>query len=311
MDLPEDCPKIQDDCHTNSKDVQDVQDVQGPISCGHDVPMKSSFPVPVDQPIHDGRKMLVLLKTTQCVQFKTLMESLKELLTEVNMEFIEGAGVKLVSIDPGCVAMIHLEINAVEYFFAKGKVTAGISILLLYRIIRSLTSGDYMEWRIYEDEPHSMYVEFSNNERRTNTINKIKLLDLDEMSIHIPHVEFDRVVSMPSSEFSKHVKEMTNISKLITIRATKNTLEFVAEGDMATIHITVQPTASGLNWKHSEDSMEDIEGKFIVKYLDKFCKCNVNNNVELFLKNDFPLVFRYELSIGTLRFCIAPVKDEE
>lgn len=259
------------------------------------------------QPIHDGRKLLVLLRTSQCLQFKSLMECLKELLTEVNMEFIEKKGIRLVSIDPGNIAMVHLVINAVEYFYAKGTVTAGLNMAFLYKMIRSLASGDFMEWRIYEDSPHKMHIELSNSERRTKTINTIKLLDLDEVDITIPHVEFDRVVSMPSAELAKHIREMVSISNFITIKGTRTTLEFISEGDMASSHITIEPTASGLNWKHSED-VNDIEGKFIVKYLEKFSKSGIDSNVEIFLKKDFPLVFRYELSIGTLRFLIAPCR---
>jgi len=282
-------------------------DFTNEVGIGHDTPMENKFSNA--QPCHGGKKLLVLMKTSQCLQFKNLLECLKELLTEVNLEFIEGKGVRVVSIDPGKVAMVHLVINDVEYFYAKGTVIAGINMSFLYRMVRSLSTGDFMEWRIYEEDPTVMYIELSNNERRTNTINKVNLLDLDEMDIIIPRVVFDRVVSMPSTDLAKHIREVVTISNFVTIRGTKSTLEFIAEGDMATSHITIRPTASGLNWKHSED-MEDIDGKFIVKYLEKFCKCNVDVNVELFLKKDYPLILRYELSIGTLRFCIAPVKDD-
>ena len=260
------------------------------------------------QPMHEGRKLLVLMKTSQCIQFKSLFECLKELLTEVNVEFIENKGIRLVSIDPGNVAMVHLFINHVEYFYAKGTVIAGIKIGFLYRMIRSLTTGDFMEWKIFEDNPHEMHIQLSNSERRTHTINSIKLLDLDEVQISIPHVEYDRIVSMPSTELAKHVREMVLVSNYVTIKGTRKTLEFIAEGDMARSHITIHPTASGLNWKHSED-VDDIEGKFVVRYLEKFGRVGVDQNVEIFLKNEFPLILRYELSIGTLRFVIAPVKD--
>lgn len=260
------------------------------------------------QPVEDGRKIIVLMRTSQCLQFKSLFECLKELLTEVNVEFIENEGIRLVSIDPGHVAMVHLVINAVEYFYAKGTVLAGIKMGFFHRMIRSLTSGDFMEWKIYEDSPHVMHIQLSNSERRTNTVNKIKLLDLDEVEVSIPHIEYDRIVSMPSQELAKHVREMVAVSHYVTIKGTRTTLEFIADGEMASSHITIHPTASGLNWKHSED-IGDIEGKYVVRYLEKFGRVGVDSNVEIFLKNGYPLIFRYELSIGTLRFVIAPVKD--
>lgn len=258
------------------------------------------------QPEDDGRKLLVLMRTSQCLQFKSLLECLKELLTEVNIEFIENKGVRLVAIDPGNVAMVHLEVNAVEYFYSKGTVMAGMDMNFLYRMIRSMSSGDLMAWRIYEDEPHVMHINLENSDRRTTTTNKLKLLDLEEVNVSIPPTDYERVVRMPSSDLAKYVREMVNISNILVVRGTRDTLEFLAEGKMASSHIVVKPTSAGLNWRH-ESNVATIEGKFLVKYVEKFVKVSVDSSVELFLKQDFPLVFRYELSIGCLRFVLAPV----
>ncbi|CAM9154034.1 unnamed protein product [Ectocarpus sp. 8 AP-2014] len=253
--------------------------------------------------------MIVLMRTSQCMQFKALLECLKELLTEVNVEFIENKGIRLVAIDPGNVAMVHLEVNAIEYFYALNTVTAGMDVSLLYKMIRCMSSGDLMTWKIFEDEPHVMHIELANSDRRTNTTNKLKLLDLEEVHISIPPVEYQRVVSMPSSDLAKYVREMVTISNIMSVKGTRDTLEFFSEGKMASSHITVRPTSAGLNWRHETNS-ESIEGKFLVKYVEKFVKVSVDTSVELFLKQDFPLVFRYELSIGTLRFVIAPVVED-
>ena len=272
--------------------------------------MPVSIPSPKSIPTYEGRELVMLLRTSRCIQFKSLLECLKELLTQVNMEFIENTGVRLVSIDPGKVAMVHLIINEVEYFYAKGTVTAGLDMAFMYKMVRCLTASDFMEWRIFADEPHSMYIELSNSERCTKIVNKMKLLDLDEMDISIPHVDFDRVVSIPSTELAKHIREMGAISNVVTIKGTRNTLEFSADGEMASSHITIEPTASGLNWKHSED-VQDIEGTFISKYLEKFTRAStLDSSTELFLKDGYPLIMRFELSIGTLRFVIAPVNKD-
>lgn len=275
---------------------------------GHSCEMDSKYG-DQEQPIHNGRKLLVLLHTSQCLQFKSLFECMKELLDEVNVEFVEGKGVRLVTLDPGKVAMIHLVINAVEYFFAKGTVTAGLNMLFFYKIVRSLTSGDLMIWRIYEDSPTDFHVEIINSERKTQVVSVLKLLDLDEIEISVPGIQFDRVVSMPSSDLTKYIREMSAISNIVKICGTRNTLEFEAKGDMASSKITISPTASGLNWKHSQD-IDNIEGTFYVKYLEKFCKCNVETNVELYLKDKLPLILLYQLSIGTLRFCLAQVETK-
>ena len=45
-----------------------------------------------------------------------------------------------------------------------------------------------------------------------------------------------------------------------------------------------------------------------LKYLVLFSKCtNLCNSVELFLKNDFPLITKYNIaSLGEIKLCLAP-----
>lgn len=261
------------------------------------------------QPYHDNRKLIVLMRTSQSIQFKSLLECLKELLDEVNFEFIEGKGMRMITLDPGKVACLHVVVDAVEYFFAKGTVTAGLNMSFLYKIVRSLSSGDLMEWRIFEDNPEELHLEISNSERKTRTKSIINLLDLDEEEISIPSIQFDRVVSMPSNDLTKYIREMSAVSNIIGIKATKTEMHFSAKGDMAHSEIIISPTSCGLNWRHSQD-VDDIEGFFYVKYLEKFCKCNVESNVELYMKKDYPIIMLYQLSIGVLRFMCSPVKLE-
>lgn len=277
-------------------------------SMGHTVEMPDKYDN--SQPYMDGRKLIVLMRTSQCIQFKSLLECLKELLDEVNFEFIEGKGMRMITLDPGKVACLHCVIDSIEYFFAKGTVTAGLNMTFLYKMVRSLTSGDLMEWRIFEDSPEELHLEISNSERKTKTINIIKLLDLDEDEISIPSIQFDRVVSMPSNDLTRYIREMSAVSNVIGIKATKTELHFSANGEMAQSKIIISPTSCGLNWRHSQD-VDDIEGFFYVKYLEKFCKCNVESNVEIYMKKDYPIIMLYQLSIGTLRFLVASIKGEE
>ena len=100
-------------------------------------------------------------------------------------------------------------------------------------MIRSLTSGDLMEWRIYEDSPNDIHLEISNSERKTRTINIVKLLDLDTDEITVPGIQFDRVVSMPSSDLTRYIREMSAVSNIINIKATSKQLQFSANGEMA------------------------------------------------------------------------------
>jgi proliferating cell nuclear antigen len=44
-----------------------------------------------------------------------------------------------------------------------------------------------------------------------------------------------------------------------------------------------------------------VEGRFFSKYMERFIRSQLDSSVELFLKNEYPLILRFEISIGTVR----------
>jgi len=88
-------------------------------------------------------------------------------------------------------------------------------------------------------------------------------------------------------------------------------VEFAAIGDLGETVITVSPTPSGLNWVSKNVVEEQFEGKFFCKYLEKFTKSSVDSTVELFVKNKYPLILKYSMVFGCLRFCVAPINVDQ
>ena len=55
-------------------------------------------------------------------------------------------------------------------------------------------------------------------------------------------------------------------------------------------------------------SNEIVQGVFSIKHLVLFTKCtNLCSTMELYLKNDYPLIIRYDVSsLGSIRLALAP-----
>ena len=62
----------------------------------------------------------------------------------------------------------------------------------------------------------------------------------------------------------------------------------------------------------SDTTDEIIQARFMLKYLALFSKAyNLSNTVEIFLKNDYPIILKYSIAdLGTLKYCLAPMADE-
>jgi proliferating cell nuclear antigen len=224
---------------------------------------------------------------------------------------LETDKLTIVCLDPGRVALVYVAVSTVEFYYCREKTTIGINVSHLHRMMRSMNNGDLLEWIILASDPHRMHICIVNSDKRTQTKNSLKLLVLDEETIDVPSVEFDRVVSLPSSDMSRYVRELAALSNIITVRGSSTTLELIAEGDAGSSRIIIEPTASGLNWLHSDPQGPIVEGRFFSKYMERFIRSQLDSSVELFLKNEYPLILRFEISIGTVRFCIAPTTEPE
>jgi proliferating cell nuclear antigen len=254
---------------------------------------------------------LVYFESSQVVQFKTLFDVLKDLLTETCLRFDEQ-GFKIISLDPAKIGMIHCSVSNLEkYFCAKSPFYCGIYVSYLYKILRSVNTSHHLECRIRKNNPKVMELVVSNAYKRTQTIHRLKLLDLDVEEINIPIVDFECVISMPSAEFQRYIKELSHVSNLITIRGSGKLIQFICNGDLGETCIEVSPTPSGLNWLHKDSVKETFEGTYFLKYLERFSRGQVDSTVEIYFKQDYPLIMRYEMTIGSLRFCVAPINKEK
>ena len=65
----------------------------------------------------------ILVKTVQASAFRTLVEALKDILQDVNIEFDES-GIKIVAMDVSHTVLVHLKLdsNSFEHYYCKKKI---------------------------------------------------------------------------------------------------------------------------------------------------------------------------------------------
>ena len=82
-----------------------------------------------------------------------------------------------------------------------------------------------------------------------------------------------------------------------------NQLIFSCNGDFASQETCIGETNSGLSFIQNESPDEIVQGIFALKHLVLFGKCtNLCNSIELYLKNDYPLIIKYAVaSLGEIK----------
>lgn len=251
------------------------------------------------------------VRTVQSGAFKTLIEASKELLSDTCIEFDE-TGMKIVSMDTSHIVLVHLKLDAskFEYYFCRSRLVVGLNMINFHRLIKTLNSSDTLTLFVDEVDYNQLGIRLENVDKNTRTTFKLNLLDLDNPKISVNPAEFNSVITLPSADFQKIIRDCSNISDLVELKNVGSQLMFSCKGDFCSQE-TILTDQSSANTMISGSENEIVQGVFSLKFLSLFTKCtNLSNTVELYLKNDYPLICVYAVaSLGTLKLCLSPAID--
>lgn len=253
---------------------------------------------------------ILVLKTVQAPVFKVLIEALKDILSDANFIF-DKSGVKLMGMDNTHTVLVCMTLNAKRFEFYKcnERQTVGINMMHFYKLMKTMSNQDTLTFKIIKEQQNLLGVCIENQEKNTSTSYKINLMDLQEENFEIPPVTFDSVITMPSNDFQKILRDMHYIADYVEIKCFGDSLIFSCKGEYASQETVVGTTVEGLRFtKKSKDDTNIVQGVFNLKHLVLFTKCtNLSNSVEIFLKNDYPLITKYSVAnLGHIKMCLAP-----
>lgn len=251
-------------------------------------------------------------KTVQSNALRTLVEVLKDVLNDINMIFDE-TGVKIMAMDGSHVALIHMKLQAdkFESYFCKERLNVGISMSSWYKLMKTVNNSDTVLMFIDAENNHELGIQIENADKNTSTTFMLKLLDVDDEELVIPDVEINCVITMPSNDFQRMCRDMSNIGDTVELTSVDQGLIFKCDGDFARQETLIGETTHGLIFTKKENDISGISGKFALKYINLFTKStNLCNTIELYLKKDYPLILKYNVAnLGEIRFCLAPKCD--
>ena len=180
-----------------------------------------------------------------------------------------------------------------------------------------MNNNDTLTLYISKDNISQLGIFVENGEKNSYTTYNLNLIDIDEQDINIPDLTFNSIITMPSADFQKIIRDAYNICDTIEIVSYNNQLTFNLQGDWVSqktvIGSSENNTNNGLLYIKNDNVDDIILGRYSLKYLILFTKAtNLSASVELYLKNDYPIVILYSVaSLGTMRLCLAPITNIE
>lgn len=259
---------------------------------------------------------IFIIKTVQSAPFRTLIESLKDIAVDCNLE-IDKTGIKIQTLNPSHKVLVHVKLDAEPFdkFYCRQPTLVGISMITFFKLIRTMTPSDTLTLFMEEDETNKLGILIENGEKNQKTAFKLLKMDIKEEKYEIQSSDFDSHLTWVSSDFAKTCRDMSGLGiQNVDIKSTNGQL--ILSGMADTIYQETVIGDSGgegsMSIVKNDDPEEIIQGRFQLKYLVMFTKCtNLCNNVELYFKNEFPLIIRYKVSnLGEVKFCIANEEDD-
>lgn len=259
---------------------------------------------------------VLTIKTVQIAPFRILMTALKDILLDTNILFTKE-GIKIINMDKTHTILVHLFLQSSNFEFYEclyDKIIIGVNMIHLFKLISTIDNDDtltiYIEKDDYDDGIiQELGLKFENGDIKQSKIQKLKLIEPDLDEIQMPEILYSSIINMPSSDFQKIIRDLASISEKLEIKSVDNELIFKCNGNYAKAEIRRTETSNSMQFIQKQGNNEIIQGIFSLKNLIYFIKCtNLCNQIEIYLKNNKPLIVKYNVaSLGELKLCLAPL----
>ncbi len=235
---------------------------------------------------------------------KVIVDAVSEIVDAVVVDFGEE-GVRMQAMDASHVSLccLRLDRSAFSEYACDEPRSAGVSLSILSRIFRCASSEDELEVRV-DDGSDRMSLRFKGPARSSEF--EMRLMEIDTERLQIPRVEYECVVSMPSPELQRVVRDVAVVGETCAVDVKDGRIVFSSDGDMG--RASFEPL---------DASVLGVEGavrsRFAVKYLQMFTKATpLCKKAVLRMSRDNPMCLEYEIGgAGVLRYYLAPKMDDD
>ena len=241
------------------------------------------------------------LKTIQANAIRSVFEVLKDIINDVNVYF-RPDGITILTLDNARVTLVHMHLGSenFEEYECATEIVAGLNITNTHKLLKSMSNNDTLTIDIADRDYMQLIIE--NVAKKTSTTYSLKLLDINEDELDVPEIDMDVITTMPSVDFQRITRDMSNLSTEINIVREGHTLELSCLGDFANQKTVIE---------YSDEQVKRTGNVFSLKYINLFTKATgMCSSVQLMqdsTQDNMPIIFRYTIAnLGEIKFYLAP-----
>jgi len=247
---------------------------------------------------------------------KKVLEAIKDLLTDASWDCNQN-GIGLQAMDSSHVSLVSLSLRSdgFDNFRCDRNLTMGINLSSMSKILKCAGNDDAITIKANDDSDTVTFMFESPNGEKVSDY-EMKLMDIDTEHLGIPETDYNCVVKMPSAEFQRICRDLSQIGESVVICCTKEGVRFSCSGDLGTGNIKLAQSASVDKEEEAViiEMNEAVTLTFALRYLNFFTKATpLSPQVTLSMSPDVPLVVEYKFGdMGFVRYYLAPkIEDGE
>merc|ERR1712212_558326 len=247
---------------------------------------------------------------------KKVLEAIKDLLNEASWDCAD-TGIQLQAMDNSHVSLVSLNLRAEGFdkYRCDRNLIMGMNLTSMSKILKCAANDDIITMKAQDSADTVTFMFESPNQEKVSDY-EMKLMNLDQEHLGIPETDYSCVIKMPSGEFARVCRDLSQFGESIVIACTKEGVKFSAAGDIGTANIKLAQTSSVDKEEEAVviDMQEPVTLRFACRYLNMFTKASpLSPQVTLSMSPDVPLVVEYAIGdIGHIRYFLAPkIEDED
>jgi proliferating cell nuclear antigen len=246
-------------------------------------------------------------KTHNAYIIKILAELLHNNIKTACFE-VDKSGIQLCTMDSQKNILIKLKLESDKFttfvFNSPEKILMGINLNHFNKILKSVKKKDMICLFIDADNILELGIKVIPKENVRITTSFITIQNIQSLDIDIP-TGYGKSINIPSSEYNKMCKDLSNIGTSINIKSCKSKISFIS-------------TTTGIIKRHVEfgDTDEESDSEDNLEYdkefkTDQFCRVSkitgLSNIIQIFTDTDLPFMIKSE--IGNLGYIQIYIKN--
>jgi proliferating cell nuclear antigen len=251
------------------------------------------------------------VRLKQALILKKIIDALKELVTEVNLDCSED-GISLQAMDSSHVALVTFLLRAQDFleFRCSHQQSLGLSIGNLAKILHCADNEDSVVIRAGDNSSVVTFVFEGVTDDKVSEF-RLNLMMLDSEKLGIPDQQFSAIATIPSGQFTRICREMSQLADTMVIELTKTHITFHVEGDIGGGTIVLKHNEGGRERTFLEVT-EPVSASFALRYLNLFNKAaSLSESAVVMMSAEMPLVLQYSFEIGQIKYFLAPKISED